>query len=110
MFPLAVDNIRRFQPAAVVAHEEFGVPAAAHLCGVPVLFLTDWLVEPDSLYMETLEDADGIAFLDEPGIYAEPAFLAGKVVYTGPVMRPFQYRRETRPGHAERLASPPARW
>ena len=92
VFPLAVDCIRRFQPRAVVAHEEFGVPAAARLCGLPVLFLTDWFVEPDSFYMEALEDADEVLFLDERGVFEEPSFLSGKVIYTGPVMRPFQYR------------------
>lgn len=96
VFPLAVDNIHRIRPRAVVAHEEFGVPAAARFCGVQALFLTDWFVDPESFYTEALEDADEIIFLDEPGVYAEPASLAGKVAYTGPVLRPFCYRGEDR--------------
>ena len=76
------------RPALVVSHEEFCVPPLSKAFGLPVILLTDWFMNPDSIQMDALRYADRVVFLDDPGIYDEPPYLAGKVSYLGYVLRP----------------------
>lgn len=75
------------RPSLVLSHEEFWVAPLSKMLGLPALFLTDWFASPDSIQMQALKCADQVIFLDEPGIYDEPPYLAGKVLYTGYVLR-----------------------
>lgn len=76
------------RPTLVVSHEEICVPPLSKAFGVPAVFLTDWFANPDSIQMQALKYADRVIFLDDPGIYDEPPYLAGKVMYAGCVLRP----------------------
>jgi hypothetical protein len=78
-------------PDLVVAHEEFPALPAAKIFHRPTVFLTDWFTDPDALSMGALRLADRILFLDEPGVYQEVTWAAGKTHYLGPVLRKFQY-------------------
>jgi hypothetical protein len=75
------------RPALVVSHEEFCVPPLCKPFGLPVVFLTDRFMDPDSIEMQALRYADRVIFLDDRGIYDEPPYLAGQVSYLGHVLR-----------------------
>lgn len=75
------------KPTLVVSHEEFAAVPVAKGLGLPVVFLTDWFVEAESLPMQCLKHGDEIIFLDDPGYQEVPPYLANKVVYAGPVLR-----------------------
>ena len=94
------------QPRLIVAHEEFGVPPAARIFGTPLSFVTDWFAEPEKLTMQCLHYADEVLFIDEPGVYDEPAYLKGKVRYLGPALRTFTYTRHDRDRAREELGLP----
>lgn len=83
----ALSLLRERRPALVVSHEEFCIPPLSQALGVPVVFLTDWFANAESVWMQALKYADQIIFLDDPGIYDEPPYLAGKVLYVGYVLR-----------------------
>ncbi|MBI2690021.1 MAG: hypothetical protein HYX27_27260 [Acidobacteria bacterium] len=93
---LAGRLIGSLNPDLVVAHEEFSALPPAKIFDKPAILITDWFTEPDALSMGSLRFADRILFLDSPGIYAEPPWVAGKVEYVGPVLRNFQYRAADR--------------
>ncbi len=76
------------RPAFVISHEEFCVPPLSKAFGLPNVFLTDWFANSDSIQMQALKYADRVVFLDEPGIYDEPPYLSGGVLYAGYVLRP----------------------
>ncbi len=76
------------RPALVVSHEEFCVPPLSKAFGLPAVFLTDWFTNPDSIQMQALKYTEQVIFLDDPGIYDEPPYLLGKVLYAGCVLRP----------------------
>ncbi len=76
------------RPALVVSHEEFCVPPLSQAFGLPAVFLTDWFTNPDSIQMQALKYADRVIFLDDPGLYDEPPYLAGEISYVGCVLRP----------------------
>lgn len=88
--------IREYQPRLVAAHEEFAVPPAARILDTPSVFLTDWFSDSNHSNMRALESADEILFVDEPGAFAEPTYLQGKVRYVGPVLRERQYGPDDR--------------
>lgn len=94
------------QPRLIVAHEEFGVPPAARILGVPVSFITDWFAEPEKLSMQCLHYADEVLFIDEKGAFDEPVYLEGKVQYMGPALRPFRYAPADRGRAREELGLP----
>jgi len=94
------------KPHLVIAHEEFPALPAAKIFGVPTIFLTDWFDEAKEFTMYLLAYADEIIFLDEPGIFDEPAHVNGKVHYTGPVLRPFTYSNGDRSRARQELGLP----
>ena len=94
------------RPQLVVAHEEFAVPPAARIFGVPALFITDWFSEPENFSMRCLGYADEVLFIDEPGIFEEPPYLKSKVHYVGAVLREFRYSKNDRNRAREELALP----
>ncbi len=76
-------------PDLVVAHEEFPALPAAKIFGKPTVMITDWFSDPRTYAMSSLALADRVLFLDEEGIYAEPACVEGRVEYLGPLVREF---------------------
>jgi predicted glycosyltransferase len=94
---LAAKLIGWLRPTLVIAHEEFPAMPAAKIFDVPAVFLTDWFIEPDTYPMHALQFADAVFFLDDEGIYKEPAFLKGRVEYLGRFQRDFAYTRQDRP-------------
>ena len=88
--------IGSLNPDLVVAHEEFSALPAAKIFSKPTILITDWFTDPGALSMGSLRLADRILFLDAPGIYPEPPWVAGRVDYVGPVLRDFAYRRPDR--------------
>lgn len=92
----AAKVIARLRPQLVVSHEEFGALPAAKIFDLPAVMITDWFVEPEKFSMQTLQYADEIVFIDDPGIFEEPRYVAGRVQYVGPVLRPFEYSRADR--------------
>lgn len=74
-------------PNLIVSHEEFCILPLASALRIPSIFLTDWFARPDSVHMLALKYADLVVFLDEQGLYDEPYYLSGKIVYVGPVLR-----------------------
>lgn len=88
--------IEALRPEIVVSHEEFAALPAAKIFGTPAIFITDWFIEPQKYAMEVLKFADAILFTDHPGLYAEPPWVRGRVVYAGPVVRDFAYTRADR--------------
>jgi len=83
-------------PDLILAHEEYAALLAAETCGIPALFLTDWFLDPPHLWTQCLKYARELLFLDDPGKFTEPPFLRGKIFYTGPLIRPLQYRESDR--------------
>jgi UDP-N-acetylglucosamine:LPS N-acetylglucosamine transferase len=90
-----------------VAHEEFAVLPAAKIFDRKVLFLTDWFVEETDLRMGMLRFADEILFLDQKGIYEEPACVRGRIAYLGPIVRDLRCSRQDK-GHARAHLGIPA--
>lgn len=80
--------LQEHRPALVVSHEEFSVPPLSKAFGLPNVFLTDWFANSDSIQMQALKHADRVVFLDDPGVYDEPPYLSGRVLYAGYVLRP----------------------
>jgi UDP-N-acetylglucosamine:LPS N-acetylglucosamine transferase len=74
-------------PTLVVSHEECAVLPVAKARGLPTVFLTDWFLRDESVYMQALQFADEVIFLDDAGYQDVPRYLAGKVVYVGPVLQ-----------------------
>ena len=85
-----VPLLQERRPALVVSHEEFCVLPLSKAFGLPSVFITDWFAGPDSMQMQALKYADQVIFLDDAGIYDEPPYLAGKVLYAGYVLRPLE--------------------
>jgi hypothetical protein len=81
----------------VLCHEEFAAAPAAKVFGLPTVFLIDWFAGPEHLWMQCLNYADEIVFIDEPGIFTVPHYIAkGTVHYVGPLIRKFAYSRADR--------------
>lgn len=74
------------RPTLVVSHEECAVLPAAKMLGLPTVYLTDWFLGAESVYTQALRFADEVIFLDEAGYQDVPRYLAGKVIYVGPVL------------------------
>ena len=92
----AAKVIAWLRPQLVVSHEEFGALPAAKIFDLPTVMITDWFVEPEKFSMQTLQYADEVIFIDDPGSFEEPPYVEGKVQYVGPVLRPFAYSRADR--------------
>ena len=86
----SIPLFERYRPSFVISHEEFSCLPLARTFGLRSVFLIDWFIGPKTIQMQSLQYADKIIFLDEPGYYDEPPYLAGKVAYTGCVVRPIE--------------------
>ena len=84
------------KPDLVVSHEEFPALPAAKIFARPTVAILDFFSGSDSLAMQSLRFADRVIFTDRRGYFEEPAFLKGKVQYTGPVLRRFEFARKDR--------------
>jgi UDP-N-acetylglucosamine:LPS N-acetylglucosamine transferase len=104
---IAAKLLAWLRPQLVVSHEEFAALPAAKILDLPTVMITDWFVKPERLIMSALQYSDEILFIDEAGIYEEPAYLKGKIRYVGPVLRDFEYRRADRARAREELDLPP---
>jgi len=78
-------------PRLIVSHEEIPAVVAAEILGIPCIFITDFFMDPSSMFMEALKSASEIIFTAERGLYTEPPQLRGKIQYVGRAVRPFQY-------------------
>ena len=86
---LAVGNaIRLSCPRIVVAHEEPAAMTIGKLLNTRTVFLTHWFAWPENIGTESLEHADRIIFLERQGIFYEPSQVKGRILYTGPLIRP----------------------
>jgi UDP-N-acetylglucosamine:LPS N-acetylglucosamine transferase len=93
-------------PRLVVSHEEFAALPAAKVRHLPTAFLIDFFGPPESLWMQSLDFADRIVFIERQGIFQEPPRVKGKVVYVGPVVRPMAFSRGDRANAREQLDLP----
>lgn len=87
---LLIDYARVFgeyRPDLVVAHEEYSAVIAAKIARVPCLFMTDFFMDPTSLPMQCVQHASEVIFLGRRGLFAEPPFLAGRILHAGCVVR-----------------------
>lgn len=94
------------RPKLIVSHEEFMALPAAKIFDLPTLMITDWFTAPEKFAMQTLQYADEIVFIDDPGAFEEPHYLQGRIQYVGPVLREFQYSRADRSRAREELGLP----
>lgn len=88
--------IGMLNPDLVVAHEEFAALPVAAIFSKPVALITDWFTDPRRYSMETLRYAHLVVFIGDPGVFEEPDVVRGRVAYTGPVLRRFEYTRKDR--------------
>jgi len=92
----AASLIRETSPRLVVSHDEFAALPAAKTLQLPALFITRWFYDSADLKARSLQFADEVIFIEEKGVFEEPAFLKGKVSYVGPVLREFTYSKRDR--------------
>jgi hypothetical protein len=88
--------VRDVSPDLIVAHEEFAAVVAASTYQIPALFIIDWFIDPLHIWMQTLNYAREVIFIDDPGIFTEPPNIRNKVFYAGPLIRPLKYHSEDR--------------
>ncbi len=79
--------IQGLTPDIVIAHEEFSVPPAAAINSTYNVFITDWFLEESSIYMQPLDHANAVLYVDDQPNRSVPSFLAHKIEYSGPVLR-----------------------
>ena len=92
----AISIMSKLKPRLVIAHEEFAAMPAAKLLGLPTLFVIDYFLRPNHLWMECLRYADEIIYIDDPGYFEAPSFLQKKIFYTGKFIRGFAYTAQDR--------------
>jgi UDP-N-acetylglucosamine:LPS N-acetylglucosamine transferase len=102
-----VPLLQQRRPALVVSHEEFCVLPLCKAFGLSAVYLTDWFTNPDSIQMQALKYAEQVIFLDDPGIYDEPPYLVGKVLYAGYVLRPLDSAATDKAQSRRGLGLPP---
>jgi hypothetical protein len=103
----ATRTMAKVRADAVVSHEEFAALPAAHVFRKPAVFLVDFFPQYD-LRLDSLRYADRILFIEHRGIFEEPAEVAGRVRYVGPVLRPLLASRADRPAAREEMGVSPA--
>lgn len=84
------------KPTLVVSHEEFCAIPIAKAFDCQTVYLTDWLMGPDSFQMQALKYSDEVIMLDQPGYYDVPLFLNDKVTYAGCVLGTLDCRDDAR--------------
>jgi hypothetical protein len=96
-----------WEPDVVISHEEFAALPAAKSFLVPTAFLVDFFLASDHLWMQSLQYADEILFIERRGLFAEPHQVKGRVQYAGPIVRPFAMSRADRGRARDQLALSP---
>ncbi len=84
------------RPSLVVAHEEFAAIAAAALHKAPVLFVSAWLPQGNTIAADTLRYANSVVIIERPGLFPIPTTVRTKIVFTGPLRRPLQFTAKDR--------------
>ena len=102
----ATRALLQVQPQVVVSHEEFAVLPVAKAVGVPTLFIVDFFPSAE-IRRECLRYADGILFIEQRGLFAEPVEASGRVKYIGPVLRPLTLSLADRAAAREALGVSP---
>ena len=74
---------------------------AAKVFGLPTALVVDFFLPVEHLWMQRLVHADRVVFIENRGVFPEPATALGKVRYVGPVRRALSYGRADR-GRARR--------
>jgi UDP-N-acetylglucosamine:LPS N-acetylglucosamine transferase len=87
----AVRLLSKYQPNLVISHEEYAAVPAACIAGVPSLFITDYFVSEEDLWMDALRYAREVIFIDDPGFFSVPSYLQKKIWYTGKFVRSFAH-------------------
>jgi hypothetical protein len=92
-FPTTVVRLSRIvknlKPSLVIAQEEPAALIASAVNETRSIFATHWFpITPKGNY-RALEYAENVLFMEEAGIFAEPAQVRGRVRYCGPVLRKF---------------------
>lgn len=88
-----IDTLR---PQLVVAHEEIPALLGAKVFEVPSIFITDYFLDPGTLYMQALRFATQVIFIGQAGVFTQPPYLAAKTRYVGHAIRKFTYGPEDR--------------
>lgn len=83
--------ISELKPAVVIAHEEYAVPPAARMAGVPCILVTDWFPPAGQVPGESVAFADAVVFIGQPGTFPLPYPMPRPPVYVGPVVRKMRY-------------------
>jgi UDP-N-acetylglucosamine:LPS N-acetylglucosamine transferase len=81
------------RPEVVISHEEFAVLPAARAFGLPTAMIVDFFMSGKSLWMDSLEYADEVVFIEREGLFPEPPAVKGRVRYVGPVVREMSVTR-----------------
>ena len=93
-------------PHLVVSCEEFVALPVAKMIGIPAVFIGEWFINPRSPSMQALTLADEVIFTEDSGIFDEPPYLKGKVFYSGPLVRKFNYTGQDRERARQELQLP----
>jgi UDP:flavonoid glycosyltransferase YjiC (YdhE family) len=94
--------IIQHQPSFVVSHEEFAVLPVAKALGLHTIFIVDFFPSTE-IRRESLRYADEILFIEQRGIFPEPAEAKGRTKYLGPILRPLVFSRADRAKAREAL-------
>lgn len=92
----SADAISQALPDLVFAHEEPAALVAARICKIPGIFITNWFIDPGSMFTKAAEYADEVIYIGQAGVFTEPPQLREKVFYCGPVIRPLEYGKSDR--------------
>lgn len=101
----AAQVIGNFRPDLVISHEDFAMMPMAKVSNLPTIFITHWFWKTEHIHMQSLCYADRILFIEEPGVFEEPSYVAGKVEYFGPLVRNLGYTRADRDRVRARLGT-----
>jgi UDP-N-acetylglucosamine:LPS N-acetylglucosamine transferase len=93
-------------PLLIVSHEEYSAVTAANALEIPCVFITDFFMDPNSMWMYALKAASEIIFIGEQGLYTEPPLLRNKIHYVGRGVRAFEYSLADRERARTELAIP----
>jgi UDP-N-acetylglucosamine:LPS N-acetylglucosamine transferase len=94
------------KPDLLVSHEEVGIVPIASAFGIQTIVITDFFLDPSTIFMYALRNAAEIIFLAQQGLYTEPPYLSGKVHYVGRAVRRFEYTLTDRARAREELGIP----
>lgn len=102
----ALGVIAKNRPDVVIAHEEFAALMAAHLSGVPSVYIGDWLPPARTMPAESLGYADAIYVFERPGVFHAPYPMKVPPVFFGPMVRNMKHTVKDRADIRRELAIP----